>query len=206
VGEAPRVAPVSEGSTFRTIGELATRCGHYCWVESRLFALTGSRASDPEGDERAGMDPETRVLLREMSFRHGLLATQWRERLPVRSGVDADSLIVAPPGSAAAVLDLLAGEPALLLVLKGLTGQFLPGLLDAYEHDLAQASPVGEAPVRALLEAAVGAGRREIHDVGRALRRLSSTAGRRAEAGDLDDRFKQVLGDAAGVFPAAWAS
>jgi hypothetical protein len=153
-----------------------------------------------------GADPEARVLLRQMSIRHGFFATRWRERLPVRAGVDADSFIVAPPGSAAAVLDLLEDEPGLLLVLRGLTHQFLPVLVDAYAHDLAQASPVSEAPVRALLEAAVGAGTREIHDVGQALQRLASSTDRWAEADDFDHRFKRVFGGAPGVFPAAWAS
>ena len=52
---------------FRTIGELAERCGHYCWVESRLFELTGSWASRPAG---AAGDPELRVFFSEMSAWH----------------------------------------------------------------------------------------------------------------------------------------
>ena len=45
---APADAGADAGATtFRSIGELAELCGHYCWVERRLFEVTGSRASRP---------------------------------------------------------------------------------------------------------------------------------------------------------------
>jgi hypothetical protein len=199
---------VSKGAAFHTIGELAERCGQCCWVERRLFALTGARAGDPQAPRGSAeqADPEARVLLSEISFRHGLVASQWRERLPVRAGVGREGLIVAPPGPAAAALDLLEGEPSLPFVLAGLAEQFLPLLLEAYENHLAQASLVSEAPVRAVLDAAVGGQRREIRAVRAALPRLFAAADHSAALAEFGTRLQRVLGNGGNVFPAAWAS
>ena len=84
--------------------------------------------------------------------RHALLAAQWHDRLPVRAGVDAEALVVPPPGPVDEALDLIASAPRLALVLGGLATQFLPWLREAYGRHLAQASPVSEAPVRAVLD------------------------------------------------------
>jgi hypothetical protein len=151
--------------TFRSIGELAERCGHYCWLEHRLFVVTGLLATAPPA---SGVEAEVRVLCSEMSSWHGFVAGQWRDRLPVRTGVAADALIVPSLGPLPEALDLLErdlleGDAGLSgaeglqgaergrQVLAELVEHILPTLLEAYDEDFAHASAVSEAPVRALL-------------------------------------------------------
>ena len=131
-------------TTFRTIDELAARCGHYCWVEHRLFELAGTWA----GEEA---EPAIRVFLSAFSRQHGLLANEWYDRLPVRAGIDRSALVVPPPGALEGVLAGLGAEPDLSARLAGLTEMVLPQLMAAYDGHLAQASPVAEGPVMAVL-------------------------------------------------------
>jgi hypothetical protein len=160
MGEGAATASPGLGSgvrpaTFRSIGELAELCGRYCWIERRMFELTGSRASRPASAASAASeagDAEIRVVLSAMSAGHAFLAAQWRDRLPVRAGVDAEALIVPPPGRLPEALSLIEAEPRLALVLGGVATQVLPRLEDGYRQHLALASPVSEAPVRAVLE------------------------------------------------------
>ena len=203
-------------ATFRPIGELAELCGHYCWVERRIFELTGSRASlpgsgDPEtGDPEAGVaeagEAEVRVVLSQMSARHALFAAQWHDRLPVRAGVDAEALIVPPPGPVGGALDLIAAAPGLALVLGGLATQFLPRLRDAYGRHLALASPVNEAPVRAVLEWAVLSLGQEVRLAGPLLQRLVLDGEGARSAGSFGGLVQRLLGNADDTFPGARAS
>jgi hypothetical protein len=206
--------PVADGSgatSFRSIGDLAELCGHYCWVERRVFEVTGSRASRPAagdpatGDPEAG-DAEVRVVLSQMSARHGLFAAQWHDRLPVRAGVDAEALIVPPPGPVGEALDLIAAAPRLVPVLGGLATQFLPWLRDAYGRDLAQASPVSEAPVRALLGWCALSLGQEIRLAGLLLQRLAPDGEGARSVESFGGRVKRLLGSAADTFPGARAS
>jgi hypothetical protein len=204
---ADRAASAGTGAaTFRSIDELAALCGHYCWVERRVFELTGSRASRPEtGDPETG-DAELRVVLSEMSARHGLFAAQWHDRLPVRAGVDARALIVPPPGPVGETLDLIASAPRLALVLGGLATQFLPRLRDAYGRHLAQASPVSEAPVRAVLEWAALSLGHETRLAGPLLQRLAPGGERARSVEDFGGLVQRLLGKGANTFPGARAS
>jgi hypothetical protein len=215
-GKGDRGGATTTATTFRSVGELAQLCGHYCWVERRIFEVTGSRASlpgpgdpetgDPEtGDPETG-DPEIRVVLSQMSARHGFLAAQWRERLPVRAGVDPEALIVPPPGPAGEVLGLIESEPRLVLVLEGLATQFLPWLLDRYDRHLAQASPVSEAPVRAVLEWAALSTGRELRVAGLLLQGLGSAGEEARSEGNSGARVQRLLREAADTFPGARAS
>ena len=209
--DADSGAADSAAATFRSIGELAALCGRYCWVERRIFELTGSRASrpeagDPEVDDPDAGDPEVRVVLSEMSARHAQLAAQWHDRLPVRAGVDAETFIVPPPGPVPEALDLIASAPRLALVLGGLATQFLPRLRDAYGRHLAQASPVSEAPVRAVLECAVPSLGDEIQLGGLLVQRLAPGGdGARSVAG-FGGLIQRLLGSARDSFPGARAS
>ena len=209
-------APLRSAADFRTIGERAVRCGHYCWLESRLFALTGRWASAPVSDGAAesgdvgevghAIGPEIRVRCSQMSSWHGFLAGQWRDRLPVRAGVDVDALIVPPPGHAAAALALLGAESDLLSALGGLVESILPPLLSAYDDDFDHASPVSELPVLAVLELARLRAPQEI-EAGRDLLGRGAGAGEVAEkVANLQGRLQQALGPDGGIFPAACAS
>jgi len=194
------------GATFRSIDELAELCGHYCWVERRLFELTGNRASRPEAGDAAAGDAEVRVVLSEMSARHALLAAQWHDRLPVRAGVDAEALVIPPSDPVEEALDLIASAPRLALVLGGLATQFLPRLREAYGRHLAQASPVSEAPVRAVLGWAVLSLGEEIRVARALVQRLAGDGeGARALEG-LGGIVQRLLGSAEDSFPGARAS
>jgi hypothetical protein len=203
---APAPAAGGAATPFRSIGELAQLCGYYCWMERRLFEATGSRASLPGTGETQTGDPELRVVLSQMSARHGFFAAQWRERLPVRAGVDAEALIVPPPGPAGEALDLIESEPRLALVLEGLATQFLPWLLDRYERHLVQASPVSEAPVRAVLEWATLSAGRELRVAGGLLERLSPAGKGPRSEGNSGARIQRLLKEADDTFPGARAS
>jgi len=207
---------------FRTIGQLAERCGQYCWLENRLFALTGMWASAPDGDgdgdsgEGVGrsIESEVRVFCSEASSWHGFMAGQWRDRLPVRAGVDAGALIVPAPGPVGEALELLGAETDVLGALGGLVGQILPALLAAYEEHLARASRVSEAPVRAVLGLAQPRAQLEIERGRELLRRGTSGSGEEGgpsggggkKAADVAARLRQVWGVGSTIFPAARAS
>jgi hypothetical protein len=201
--------------TFRSIGELAELCGHYCWVERRLFEVTGSRACGPATEDVATRGEatggtagvaEVRVVLSQMSTRHGLLAAQWRDRLPVRAGVDAQALVTPPPGPTAEVLDRVEAEPSLALALGGLAQQFLPFLLDSYDRNLTRASPVSEAPVRALLGFAAQSTGSEIREAGLLLDGLAPAGERVGSGGNFGAALQRLLEDGSGTFPGARAS
>jgi hypothetical protein len=203
---------VSGPTGFRTIGQLAERCGHYCWLENQLFALTGLWASAPAsaGGVEAGSpgtaDDEVRVLCSEMSSWHGFVAAAWRDRLPVRAGVDAGALVVPPAGPIREALDLLAGEGDLLGAFGGLVEQVLPALLAAYGDEFAHASAVSEAPVRALLDLVRPGLHQQIERGFGLLRRSGVTTAAAGEAADLSSRLQRALGPGSAIFPAARAS
>jgi hypothetical protein len=227
VVEAPTPA-LPAGVGFRTIGELAVRCGHFCWLENQLFTLTGQWASAPATGEGTGSaadtatdpatDPAIRVLWSQMSSWHGFLAGQWHDRLPVRAGVDTHALIVPPSGGVVEALELLGGVPELAVRLGGLVEPILSGLLAAYDDEAAHASLVSELPVLGVLELARCHGRQEI-EAARAAAAEGAAAGPGAGAGagpragpgtvtvaELRGRLQRLLGADRGIFPAARAS
>ena len=216
-GEAtPREAPPGEATPstafgFHTLDALAERCGQYCWIEHRLFALTGMWAGAPCATGAAGsMESEIRVACSEISSWHAFVARQWRDRLPVRAGVDAGALVVPPPGGAGPALDLLEAQADLMGGLSGLAEQILPALLAAYDDHFAGAAPVSEAPVRAVLGLVRPRLQLEIEGTRGLLRRGARVGGeadgRAGQRGDLAASLQRVLGAESAIFPAAWAS
>jgi hypothetical protein len=143
--------PVGEadGAGRRTIQQLAALVGHYCWVEQRLFALTGAAATAPALVAGDPGEAECRVWFAASARRHGTLAARWAEHLPMRAGVDRDALVAPPPGGLPGLLDELAAtatsDPA--RGLAGLVEGVLPALAATYGVHLEAASPVSEAPV-----------------------------------------------------------
>ncbi|MBV8462676.1 MAG: hypothetical protein JO368_05240, partial [Acidimicrobiales bacterium] len=131
---------------WRGIDELARLVGAYAWVEDRLFRMTGRWASSP--DEGAGASwPGLRVWCAAASGHHGEMAGRWADRLPVRAGVDATGLVVAPPGTLAGALRTLEAEPDRHAAAAVLVEIVLPRLELTYAAHLASALPVCEAPV-----------------------------------------------------------
>jgi len=134
---------------WRGIDGLEELVGTYCWVEHRIFELTGRWATGPGGTDED--EAELRVFWAAASRRHGALAGRWAERLPVRVGVDPAGLVTAPAGPLAEALETLAAEPEGMVRAEALVGAVLPLLRAVYETHLRTASPVSEGPVMEVL-------------------------------------------------------
>lgn len=135
----------------------ASLVGGYRWIEQRLFELLGGWAAQ-------ATRPELRGHLDAQSGRHAWHASLWADRLPVRDGISADELTVAPV-AAARVLDVLAragtdldgsdGSDAqadsvrsdAMLQLAGLYRVVLPRLVIGYSDHLRATTPVSDGPV-----------------------------------------------------------
>ena len=143
----------TEGGTrdWRSIEELAGLVGAYCWVENRIFELSGSWASDENG----GLEPALRVWCAGVSRRHGALAARWAERLPVRAGVDRAALVAAPAGPLAGALGAMAATPDARVGVGTLVQTALPRLRAVYAQHRRTASPVSEGSVLEVLTAAL---------------------------------------------------
>ena len=192
---------------FRRIEALAALVGHYCWTEHRIFELTGAwataplTAEAPAGDgpaddghvEGCPVEAELRVWCAAASRRHGVLATCWAERLPVRAGVDPSVLVVAPPGPLTAAFERLGSEVGARTLgagVAGLAGAVLPRLAAAYGTHLDTASAVSEAPVVEVLVHARRVASGEVRG-GRALiDRLAGVGGR---TGDVPTELNDCL-------------
>ena len=85
------------------IDELAALVGHYCWLEWRIFEVTGAWAGAGHGGATRGCG----VWCAAVARRHGELATRWAERLPVRAGVDAGALVRPAVGRLAEAFERL---------------------------------------------------------------------------------------------------
>jgi hypothetical protein len=190
-------------SSWRTIDELAGCVGGYCWQEHRFFAMTGRWASG-EGD------PAIRVCFSEMSSRHAGLAARWRDRLPVRAGVDVAALVVAPAGLAGA-LTALEQEPSPFLRLGGLVGVWAPRLLATYRAHLDRAWAVNEAPVIDVLRLIDLTGDREVQRgrdlLARGVPGVGPDEPDRAEnVAEFCLNLQRLFEEPGDIIPAAWAS
>jgi hypothetical protein len=183
---------------WRTIDELAALVGAYCWLEHRIFEVTGAWATAP-GPVDAEV-AELRVWSASTSRRHGALAGRWAERLPVRAGVESAALVTAPDGpeGLAEAFEELAATKELEVGVAGLVETVLPWVGGVYGSHLAVAAPVSEASVMEVLVEARREGSAEIQG-GRSL------LGRLPEVGKpsrhLAEQFKRALATK-GVSPA----
>src|SRR5580700_1137743 len=140
------------GRAWRGIDELAGLVGAYCWVENRIFEVSGSWATEggdePDGgDPDGGLEPALRVWCAGVSRRHGLLAARWAERLPVRAGVDGAALVTAPAGPLAGALGAMAATPEARAGVETLVQSVFPRLRAIYGLHRRTASPVSEGSV-----------------------------------------------------------
>jgi hypothetical protein len=187
---------VADGATrvptvWRGIEALGAAVGEYCWLERRVFEVTGQWATAHRDDE---FPAETRVFFAAVSRRHGVLAERWAARLPVRAGVEPSALVVEPPGlprevafhlsppeksgTATTVVETAAGVSDAGRHLGALVQIVLPWLSEEYGTHLASASPVCEAPVMEVLVEARRAAVAEVQGGRRMLERLDATGSR----------------------------
>jgi hypothetical protein len=146
---------------WRGIDELAGLVGVYCWVENRIFEVSGAWATgsgpdhdgeDPDGGHPdGGLEPALRVWCAAVSRRHGLLAARWAERLPVRAGVDAAALEAAPAGPLAGALRAMAATADARVGVETLVQSVFPRLRAIYGQHRRTASPVSEGSVLEVL-------------------------------------------------------
>jgi hypothetical protein len=146
---------------WRGIDELAGLVGAYCWVENRVFEVSGAWATeaahDPDGRDPdghhpdRGIEPALRVWCAGVSRRHGLLAARWAERLPVRAGVDRAALVTAPAGPLAGALGAMAATPDARVGVETLVQSVFPRLRTIYGLHRRTASPVSEGSVLEVL-------------------------------------------------------
>lgn len=151
-----------EGGAWRTIDELAALVGAYTWLEHRIFEVTGAWATGagPVDEDVA----ELRVWSAATSRRHGALAGQWAERLPVRAGVEPAALVTVPaePEGLAGAFEELAAAKELAVGVSALVETVLPWVGGVYGRHLAVATPVSEASVMEVLVEARREGSAEI--------------------------------------------
>jgi hypothetical protein len=187
---------------WRGIDELAGLIGAYCWVEHRIFELSGVWATEMSDGPWGGLEPAQRVWCAGVSRRHGLLAARWAERLPVRAGVDPGTLVAPPAGPLAAGFDALAVTSDGRVGLAALVETLLPRMQAVYGEHRRTASPVSEASV---LEVLTGAHRDLTAEIsgGRALLEGSVETLKRDEA--FGRRIERAF-DETDVFPAVHAS
>jgi hypothetical protein len=198
------VGPEVDAGTraWRGIDELATLVGAYCWVEERIFEVSGAWASEVGHDAEGALDPELRVWCAGVSRRHGLLAARWAERLPVRAGVERTALVTPPVGPLAGALGAMAATPQARVGVATLVDSVLPRLRAVYGLHRRTASPVSEGAVVEVLAAAQGDLTAEISS-GRALLQGSPEGLTRDAAlgPDIERAFAETS-----VFPAVPAS
>jgi hypothetical protein len=197
-------ATAGAGVGWRTIDELASVVGAYCWFERRLFEIAGGWASEPGPADADVREAELRVWCAALARRHGDLAGRWAARLPVRAGVDVAALISAPerPEGLAEALDELAATKERAAGVAGLVETVLPWVGGVYSAHLAVASPVREGSVLEVLVEARREGLAEIQGGQSLLRRLPEVG---KPSRHLGTTFERAFVDSR-VFPAVWAS
>lgn len=122
--------------------QAARRAGGYAWLEMRLFELLGRWATSVA-------EPPVAARLGTASRHHGWHAELWHEHLPSVPDLDvADLVAPADRGIAATVDDLVIAVPdSAVEALASAYRVLVPRLVVAYDHDLAGASRVADAPV-----------------------------------------------------------
>jgi hypothetical protein len=187
---------------WRGIDELAQLIGAYCWVENRIFEISGVWATASNDGPRARLEPSLRVWCAGLSRRHGLVALRWAERLPVRAGIDRTALVAAPDGPLARGFDALAALPDARGGVEAMVGTVLPRFREVYGAHRRTASPVCEASV---LEVLIGADREIAVEIGGGEALLQGSGGGVLEDAGLGGEIEQAFAQT-GVFPAVPAS
>jgi hypothetical protein len=149
---------------------------------------------------------EAIVFLAQSSRDHAESAERWRQRLPVRAGVEQAALIGPPAGPLADVFDRLEAESDLTRRLAGLSQVVLSRLMTTYAEHLRSASAVSEAAVMASLEVAGRRANREIsssRSFWKGLMEGHQGAERAAAVLEFVGELERPFGTSTGVFPGA---
>ena len=179
------------------LGQASELLGAYCFIERRLFELTGAWSVQVE-------PPRLAVHLDQLSQQHAWHAELWADRLPVLAGIEPASLI-GPLGPAVGpLLDSLAAAETTLERLAGLYRCVLPRLLATYGRHLRRAVPATDAPVMRALRL-VRTDELAAWQVGEAqLQALIDTAEAAAAAAAMLERLESAMatdGLGAGLVP-----
>jgi hypothetical protein len=129
----------ARGPAGLTLGQAAERFGAYCWVERRLFELTGAWSAE-------ATPPEVRIHLDVVSGQHGWHAGLWADRLPVLDGVDHDALTRPGGPVMGPLIDELARQQGTAGRLAGLYRVVVPRLIVTYDRHLGRATAAADAP------------------------------------------------------------
>lgn len=185
-----------------TLQQAAARHGAYCWVEHRLFELTGAWSAGP------GLSAAFRVHLFEASLKHASHAGDWYERLPVLATVDRDELarpfgpVLGPlmaqlaegaPAPDAGSSDPQAGPDAGLRFVAGLYRVVLPRLLGSYRIHVTRLTPVADEPGRRTLAAVVRAEDEELAAGSALLETIGADEGAAAAMGEAAAALDAVV-------------
>jgi hypothetical protein len=128
-----------------TLEDSARLAGGHCWVERRLFEISG-------GWVKSTPEPEVKLMLDRHSQHHAWRARQWWDRLPVLDDVDRDGLVVPPGPAVAAVLSALAELQLTVPRLAGLYRVALARVHVSYRNHRALANPVSDGSVMRTLD------------------------------------------------------
>ncbi len=123
-----------------TIDDTARRITRARWLEERCFEVLGGWVSTTP-------EPEVKLVVARQSHHHAWHAELFGRVLPVASGLDVGRHEEPDPGWSAALTEIqaLSGTADRLAAAFGV---LLPAKLVEYEHWLADADPVRDAPLR----------------------------------------------------------
>ena len=128
-----------------TLEDSARLAGGHCWVEQRLFEISG-------GWVRSTQEVEAKLMLDRQSQHHAWRARQWWDRLPVLDDVNRGGLVVPPTPAVAAVMLALSGLEDTVARLAGLYRVALARVHVSYRSHKALAGPVADASVLRTLD------------------------------------------------------
>jgi hypothetical protein len=128
-----------------TLEDSARLAGGHCWVERRLFEITGGWVSSTP-------ETEVKLMLDRHSQHHAWRALQWWDRLPVLDDVERDALVAAPGPAVAAVLTTLTEVRTTIPRLAGLYRVALARIHVSYRNHRALAGPVADGSTMRTLD------------------------------------------------------
>ena len=128
-----------------TLEDSARLSGGHCWVERRLFEITGRWV-------RSTPEPEAKLMLDRHSQHHAWRASQWWDRLPVLDDVNREALVAPPAEAVSELMDTLALFELTVARLAGLYRVALARVHVSYRSHERLAGPVADGSVLRTLD------------------------------------------------------